>query len=95
MLNSNRNVLLQTLVKHETLTIDDIIKKENLGITLNIKHAKHLLDDLQQDGKIALLSDVIPDTYTITEKGIEAYAILLDDAKLNVQKLQSGNEILL
>jgi predicted ArsR family transcriptional regulator len=67
----NRSVLLKALIKHETLTIDDIAKKENLGIEPNAYHLKFLLAELCKSGHILILSGARPCTYTITDKGIE------------------------
>lgn len=81
MNNWDRNVLLHTMVKHETLTINDIMKKENLGIEPNAGKVKNSITQLQQDGAIEQLSDVEPATFTITVKGIEEYASLTDAEK--------------
>jgi predicted transcriptional regulator len=67
----DRKKILNTLIKHETLLIDDLIKVENLGIVLkNNEYLKYLLIDLIRNGFIIQLDGVTPDTYTITEKGI-------------------------
>lgn len=63
-------LLLNTLVKHETLTLPDIGKHENLGITPNKHHLQLLLDKLEQDALIQILGGAVPCTYTITDKGI-------------------------
>jgi predicted transcriptional regulator len=66
----NRVLLLNTLIKHETLTITDIAKEENLGLVPNKEHLKFLLDELSDTGYIQMLVGVDPNTYTITDKGI-------------------------
>ena len=89
MLNINRNVILHTMVLHETLTIHDIVKVENLGITLNMPQTQSILEDLQGDGHIDQLNDVIPATYTITVKGIEAFASLSDADKKELKEIKA------
>jgi hypothetical protein len=70
MLKLNRKLLLNTLIKHETLTLTDIGREKNLGLTPNKQHLQLLLDELEQDSYIQKLSGVIPCTYTVTDKGI-------------------------
>jgi hypothetical protein len=70
MLTLNRTLLLNTLIKHETLTLPDIGKQENLGLTPNKYHLQMLLDQLEQESCIQRLSGASPSTYTITDKGI-------------------------
>jgi hypothetical protein len=70
MLTLNRTVLLNTLIKHETLTLTDIGKHENLGLTPNKHHLQILLDELEQQSCIQKLDGAIPCTYTVTDKGI-------------------------
>jgi hypothetical protein len=67
----NRKVLLDTLIKHETLTVDDIAKEENLGLVPNKEQLGFLLSELSLSGHIYALSGVVPVTYTITQKGID------------------------
>lgn len=81
MNNWDRNVLLHTMVKHETLTINDIMKKENLGVEPNVDRLNFSISQLQQDGAIEQLSDVEPATFTITVKGIAEYASLTSAEK--------------
>lgn len=69
--NLNREILLSTLVKHETLTIDDIAKEENLGLVPGRDHLKFLLNELCESGHFTMLDGVNPLTYTITIKGID------------------------
>ncbi len=66
----NRAVVLNTMIKHETLIIDDIGKAENLGFVSNKEHLQFLLDELTESGYLNILSGVTPCTYTITDKGI-------------------------
>jgi len=70
MLTLNRILLLNTLIKHETLTLTDIGKKENLGLTPNRHHLQILLDQLEQQSCIQKLDGAKPCTYTVTDKGI-------------------------
>ena len=72
----NRTIVLNTLIKHETLTLGDIAKKENLGVVPNEMHLKFLLDELNESGHLHEMSGVTPCTYTITDKGIEEGARL-------------------
>jgi len=77
MTTINRTLVLKTLIKHETLTIDDIAKAENLGRIPNKNHLQFLLTELNESGHIHLMNGVVPSTYTITDKGI------LEGARLN------------
>lgn len=86
MTNINRNVLLHTMIKHETLTIQDIMKKENLGVEPNVAQLKLLITDLQNDGTIEQLNNVLPETLTITVKGIAEYAGLTEADKQQLKK---------
>lgn len=70
MLTLNRKLLLNTLLKHETLTLTDIGKEKNLGLVPNRHHLQLLLDELEQDSYIQKLGGTVPCTYTVTEKGI-------------------------
>ena len=70
MLTLNRTLLLNTLIKHETLTLTDIGKQENLGLTPNKHHLQILLDQLEQEACIQKLNGAIRCTYTVTDKGI-------------------------
>jgi hypothetical protein len=71
MLTLNRKLLLNTLIKHETLTVTDIGKEKNLGLTPNKHHLQILLDELEEDSYIQKLDGAVPCTYTVTDKGIE------------------------
>lgn len=71
MLTLNRKLLLNTLIKHETLTLTDIGREKNLGLTPNKHHLQLLLDELEEDSYIQKLDGVMPCTYTVTDKGIE------------------------
>ena len=66
-----RTALLDSLVKHETLTREDISKVENLGLVMDETYLQVLLDELTQSGHLNILDGITPDTYTITEKGID------------------------
>lgn len=63
-------MILNTLIKHETLTISDLAKMVNPGIITEDNHLQFLLDEIIQSGYIHMLNGVIPCTYTITNKGI-------------------------
>jgi hypothetical protein len=67
----NRKILLDTLIKHETLTEEDIAKEENLGLVPNKEQLGFLLSELSLSGHILILSGASPVTYTITQKGID------------------------
>jgi hypothetical protein len=71
MTTINRLIVLNTLIRHETLTIVDLGKEENLGMVANKDHLNYLLIELQQSGHITLLEGTNPVTYTITVKGIK------------------------
>lgn len=88
MNNWNRNVLLHAMVKHETLTMHDIMKKENLGVEPNVSQLNNTIKELQQDGAIEQLSDVEPATFTITVKGITEYAGLQNAEKEQLPQYQ-------
>jgi hypothetical protein len=67
----DRTIVLETLIKHETLTIEDLMKKENSGVMPDQVHLKFLLEELSDSGHIVHLKGVTPLTYSITRKGIE------------------------
>src|SRR5690348_16157580 len=66
----NRILLLTSLIKHETLTIDDLAKEENMGMLPDKEQLKTLLNELRESGCIVQLNGVNPSTYTINDKGI-------------------------
>ena len=70
MIKLNRQVILDTLIQHETLTIHDLAKTEIIGSLPNRDHLFFLLDELSESGYVKRLEGVIPFTYTITENGI-------------------------
>jgi len=61
---------LNTLIKHETLTLTDIGKEKNLGLVPNKHHLQLLLDELVKGCYIQILGGAVPCTYTVTDKGI-------------------------
>lgn len=67
----NRALLLHTMMKHETLLMDDIAKEENLGVVPNKEHLQFLLTELTESQHLNILDGVSPLTYTITDKGIK------------------------
>lgn len=70
MATLNRSVVLDILIKHETLLLTDIGKEENLGFLPNKEHLRYLLDELTEGGFLAILTSAATCTYTITAKGI-------------------------
>jgi hypothetical protein len=64
-------MVLNTLIKHETLTISDLANMVNPGTMSKDNHLQFLLDELIQSGHIHMLIGVSPCTYTITNKGIK------------------------
>ena len=71
MSSLNRTMILNTLIKHETLTIGDLAKMVNPGTKSEDNHLQFLLDELIQSGHIHMLNGITPCTYTITNKGIK------------------------
>ena len=67
----SQSLILNMLVKHETLTINDLAKEENLGIVPEENHLHFMLHELTNNGHLTILDGVTPSTYTITGKGIE------------------------
>jgi hypothetical protein len=76
-------IVLNTLIKHETLTLDDLAKEENIGMTLRPDDLQSVLDELNSNGFVDVLNDVLPITYTITDDGITEGSRLSD--KFEVQ----------
>jgi hypothetical protein len=68
MTQLNRQILLTTLVAHETLSVENMSKEEVMGFTPDVNHLKFLLGELKESGHIQTLNGV---TYTVTLKGIE------------------------
>ena len=66
----NRTLVLNTLIKHETLTLQDLGKEENLGISANGHHLQLLVDELEEESYIQKIGGAVPSTYTITDKGL-------------------------
>lgn len=62
--------VLRTLVKHETLTVYDIGRAENIGFLANNAQLRFILSQLTISGYLVILAGVIPATYTITTEGI-------------------------
>ena len=71
MATLSRTTVLNSLIKHETLTIQDIRLPKNLGLVPDNIHLNFLLNELMEKGQIETLNGVEPLTYTITTKGIE------------------------
>ncbi|RDV11484.1 MarR family transcriptional regulator [Pontibacter diazotrophicus] len=76
MISLNRIIVLNVLIKHETLTIGDFAREGNLGMTPSDHHLQYLIDELVESGHISMLAGVTPCTYTITDKGIREGARL-------------------
>lgn len=76
MTTLNRIIVLNTLIKHETLTINDFAKEGYLDMTPSENHLQFLIDELVGSGHIGMLNGVTPCTYTITDKGIKEGARL-------------------
>ncbi|QMU29777.1 hypothetical protein [Adhaeribacter radiodurans] len=89
MTSLNRNIVLQALIKHETLLFSDIAKEENLGMIPNEIHLQFLLDELVESDYIHILSGVSPRTYTITVKGInEGKRLAREGGNVNTSSYQ-------
>lgn len=71
MTSLNRTMVLNTLIKHETLKVGDLALMVNPGTVTEDNHLQFLLDELIQSGHINMLNGIIPNTYTITNKGIK------------------------
>ncbi|MCW3114659.1 MAG: hypothetical protein JWR18_3055 [Segetibacter sp.] len=63
-------IVLNTLIKHETLTLTDLAKEENIGMCPAPDDLQSVLDELNNRGFVDVLNDVSPVTYTITTDGI-------------------------
>ena len=63
-------LVLNTIIKHETLTLTDLAKEENIGMTLRTDDLQAVLNELSADGFVDTLDDVTPVTYTVTTTGI-------------------------
>ncbi len=63
-------IVLNTLIKHETLTLNDLAKEENIGMSLRTNDLEDVLNKLSDDGFVDVLNGVSPVTYTITAEGI-------------------------
>lgn len=70
----NRNILLACMRRHETFTIDNLARAENLGFVPKARQLSVLLGVLIHSGELVLLPGVAPATYTITNKGIGSAA---------------------
>jgi hypothetical protein len=70
MSHLNRSIVLNTIKKHETLTVYDMLQAEKIGADANKVHLGFILDELAECGYVKILNGVLPFTYTITNKGI-------------------------
>ncbi|MEJ7678034.1 MAG: hypothetical protein WKG06_09255 [Segetibacter sp.] len=71
MTNIDRTIVLNSLIKHETLTITDMATEKNLGMVPDKAHLNYLINELVESGHAHALDGVIPSTYTLTTKGIQ------------------------
>lgn len=67
----NRKIILDTLIKHETIMLSEFGNDQNMGFKPNMVHMQLLLDELEQESFIQKLSGAVSCTYSITNKGIE------------------------
>ncbi len=81
MASLNRTMVLDTLIKHETLTLADLAKTVNPGTVPEDNHLQLLLDELCQSGHIHVLDGVTPCTYTVTDKGIREGKRLVQESQ--------------
>ena len=70
MVTLSRTLILNALIKHETLTLEDLLLEKNLGLVPDRELLAQLLTELEGDAYIEQLNDVVPRTYTITAAGI-------------------------
>jgi len=73
--------VLETMIRHETLTIDDLAKEENLGFVPNTGDLITILYTLCKNGFLKDIPGATKLTYTITQKGIEEGLRLRQTAK--------------
>ena len=78
MMLVTRQLLLGTLTRHRTLTIDDLAKPEYIGLLPDQGQLAYLLRQLVIAGQIIILKGVKPFTYSITKYGIEENDRLLN-----------------
>lgn len=71
MKSLTRKLLLDTMIRHETLTLEDIGKYENLGMIPDMVQLRYLLKELVEEGYLTTLDGAFTPTYTITDSGIE------------------------
>jgi hypothetical protein len=88
MASLNRTIVLNSLIKHETLVFSDIAKYENLGMIPNEVHLQFLLDELVEGDYIHILNGAKPCTYTITVKGIKEGKRIAQEEDIDVSKVK-------
>ncbi len=71
MTNLTPQIVLHALVKHETLTLPDLMEEHNLGVPLAQTDVENALVELKAQKLVSILEGTEPTTYTITRKGIE------------------------
>lgn len=81
MANLNRKMVLNSLIRHETLTLVNLANMVNPGTVPEENHLRLLLNELLDSGYIHLLSGVTPSTYTITNKGIREGKRLVQESQ--------------
>lgn len=63
-------MVLEVMVQHETLTLDTLSEQEFMGLKADREQLQQLLSELVESNDLTLLNGVIPETYTVTDKGI-------------------------
>lgn len=64
-----RKIILQTLLKHKSLPVKDIVKEEFLGLVPDKNQLTFLLHQLSSHGFIIILNSVAGTTCNITAEG--------------------------
>jgi hypothetical protein len=64
-------IVLNALVKHETLTFPDLTEEKNLGVKVTTEDVEQAVEHLHQQKFVVQLDGAEPRTYTITTLGIE------------------------
>jgi hypothetical protein len=83
-MEKTRNLVLEAMLQHETLTLDSLEKQETLGPGTNLEQLQMVLSELVASNYLTLLNGVSPETYTITDTGIMEGKKLADAQHLNI-----------
>lgn len=67
----NRYLVLNIMIRHETLSLSTLAKNEAFGADPDILHLGYLVQELLDSGDLKMLPGTEPPAYTITDKGIE------------------------